>query len=174
MSPAVERDLAAELAEHCSLLLSLARRLTKGSADADDLVQDVVERALVKAGDIPPEKLRSWLITVLNNLFIDQCRKTARRPQAGDDAVANLPAPSAEPSRDWHRLDGAALRSAVSELPDEFAEVYRLHAFEKKSYAEISAALGVPTATIGTRLLRARKKLKTILTKSMTGQQDNA
>ena len=178
MEPAVSSEASVKahadrLTEHRALLIGIARRLTKSAADADDLVQDTIERALKKGASIPSDKLRSWLVTILNNLFIDQCRQRARRPQAGADVIASLPTPEPDESKTWHALDGAALKRAVDELPDDFARVYRMHAFEKKSYAEISAALDVPNATVGTRLLRARQRLKKILMANLAKFKDS-
>jgi RNA polymerase sigma-70 factor, ECF subfamily len=41
--------------------------------------------------------------------------------------------------------------------------VYRLHALEGRSYEEVSARLRIPKATVGTRLIRARRKLRDLL-----------
>jgi DNA-directed RNA polymerase specialized sigma24 family protein len=48
-------------------------------------------------------------------------------------------------------------------LEPEFRQVFTLHAFERRSYKDIAAALDIPQNTVGTRLLRARKKLRVLL-----------
>ena len=58
------------------------------------------------------------------------------------------------------RLDSGDLEGAVAKLDPEFRDIYRLHALEGRSYAEIAAQLDLPQNTVGTRLLRARKKLR--------------
>ena len=167
----VETSFAERLREHEPLLRGLARRLAKSASDGDDLVQDTLERALRKAHGIEDKKLRAWLVTVLNNLFIDQCRQRKRRPRANLEDIAVLPAPEKPdaPAR-WQTLDGIALKRAVDELPAEFAVVYRLHAFDGKNYIEIATELGIAKATVGTRLLRARKRLKKILTAQLASK----
>src|SRR5262245_35336707 len=51
-------------------------------ADADDLVQDCLEAALGKKASLQdPAKLRSWLFSILNNLFLMRLRSNARRGQ---------------------------------------------------------------------------------------------
>ena len=48
-------------------------------------------------------------------------------------------------------------------LEPEFREVFTLHAFERRSYKDIATALDIPQNTVGTRLLRARRKLRVLL-----------
>jgi RNA polymerase sigma-70 factor (ECF subfamily) len=45
----------------------------------------------------------------------------------------------------------------------DFREVYRLHALEGRSYEEVAARLRIPKATVSTRLIRARRKLRDLL-----------
>src|SRR5205814_2372140 len=73
---------AAAVREHEVLLTTIARRLCANQADAADLVQDTYERAL-RGWDHYADRgtLRSWLVTILNNLFIDRCRKERRGPR---------------------------------------------------------------------------------------------
>ena len=68
-------------------------------------------------------------------------------------------------------------RAAVSSLGGDFRLIYQLHAFEGQSYDQIASGLAIPKATVGTRLLRARKKLKALLSSILSqheGQRENA
>jgi RNA polymerase sigma-70 factor (ECF subfamily) len=56
------------------------------------------------------------------------------------------------------------VRRAAARLPDELREVYVQFALDGRSYVEIADALGIPKATVGTRLSRARARLKQLLT----------
>lgn len=159
-SPIVARALE----RHRPLLVALATRLTRDPAGAEDLVHDAIERALSRPERLPEvSKLRPWLVTVVHNLFVDQCRRRARRPQhqpIDDERVASPPPSRPEP---WHEIGAVELRAAVAELDERFRVVYSMHALEGKSYAEIARALDIRPSTVGTRLLRARQKLKSIL-----------
>lgn len=155
-----------QLAEHHGTLLALARRLAATEAQALDLVQDTFVRALEKQSSFRPgTSLGAWMITILHHRFIDLCRRERARgtPRSIDDPGLELPAPEPEPPRAWSRLDESAVREAAERLPPEMREVYRLHAFEGLGYAEIATRLKIPQNTVGTRLLRARKKLRQIL-----------
>lgn len=147
------------------LLLSLARRMCASDADAADVVHDTLESAL-QAGDrlSAVDNLQAWLVTILHRRTIDLFRKRDRE-QLGDPpeepAVTQDAPPSDAPL--WTRIDGAQLRAAVERLEPEFRQVFTLHAFERRSYKDIARALDIPQATVGTRLLRARRKLRVLL-----------
>ncbi len=93
----VERAFAQAVREHEALLMGIARRLCGNDADAADLVHDTYERAL-RAWERYSDRgnLRSWMVAILNNLFIDRCRKTRRTPrtQALDDLEVAAPEPT--------------------------------------------------------------------------------
>ena len=58
----------------------------------------------------------------------------------------------------------ADVEAALTEVPEPHRTAFRLHALEGQSYAEIAKRLAVPSATVGTRILRARRWLKEVLT----------
>lgn len=142
------------------VLLSIALALCKRPEDAFDLVQDSLERGL-RAGPPPTSNLRGWLVAILQNRFIDLWRRRGHTGTA--DRLEELPAapPVEEPA--WACFDRERLRAAVDLLPSEFREVYSLHALEGRSYAEIAGELRIPKATVGTRLYRARRRLRELL-----------
>lgn len=147
------------------VLLSLARRMCASDADAADVVQDALESAL-QAGDRlqAVENLQAWLVTILHRRMIDLFRKRERE-QLGDppeEPALTQDVPPADAPL-WTRIDAAQLRAAVDRLEPEFRQVFTLHAFERRSYKDIAAALDIPQNTVGTRLLRARRKLKVLL-----------
>jgi len=156
---------AAFAREHRPLLLATARRLTGSDPDAHDLVQDTLERALRRFAQLPAGgNPRGWLFTILHNAFIDRCRSDrAQRATPVDQVEERLAVPDAGEPAAWEQVTPEQVKAAVAQLPEEFRAVYGLHADERKSYEEISRALGIPKATVGTRLMRARRRLKEIL-----------
>jgi RNA polymerase sigma-70 factor, ECF subfamily len=157
--------IASAIRAHEPLLHATARRLCGNAADADDLVHDTYERAL-RAWDRYADSgnLKAWLMTILHNQFIDRCRRAKRQQTEaiGDD----VPAPEPAPPPRWTAVTPEQLARALDQLGDEFRAVYDHHA-AGRSYDEIAAALDIPKATVGTRLLRARKKLKDLLVKEL-------
>jgi RNA polymerase sigma-70 factor (ECF subfamily) len=158
---AAERTIDAWAREHQAALYAFALKLCGRADDAHDLVQDTFERAL--KSDVAPESARAWLFSVLHHLFVDRHRQRARRPEHTSIDEVVVAAREPEPPPAWTALSEAEVRAAVAELDAEFREAYRLHALEGLGYAEIGKRLGVPTSTVGTRIMRARRKLKTIL-----------
>lgn len=162
----VSRRRLAELARaHRPALEAVARRLCRGDHEAEDLVQDALERAVRNADKLEDAaRARAWLVTVLHNLFIDRCRRTSRRPQH-DALDEERHGTTSEPvaAAAWSELGADDLRAAIVALPEEFRRPYEMHALDRASYDDIAAALGIPRNTVGTRLFRARRKLREIL-----------
>jgi RNA polymerase sigma-70 factor (ECF subfamily) len=148
--------------EHGPFLNGTARRLCGNASDAQDLVQDALERALaaVSAGEAP-HNVRGWLTSIVYNLYIDRYRGRQRGPRVQsiepDDPIAS---PTAVTDPAWMSITPEQLHAAVRELDEEFRVVYQMHALQGRSYIQIAEALGIPKATVGTRLVRARQRLR--------------
>ena len=162
---AVAKHVRALLVEQVPVLRAVASRLCRGRADAvEDLVQDVFEKALRSLHTLDlKQSPRGWMIAILHNLHVDRCRRYARlRPHVEyDEFAVSAPEPAAAP--DWAGLTADDVRRAAAELPPDLREAYSLFAFEGRTYAEVAAVLGIPITTVGTRILRARARLKEIL-----------
>jgi RNA polymerase sigma-70 factor (ECF subfamily) len=157
-------DFHRALREHEHALRDLALRLCRNPADAGDLLQDTFERALQRRAQYQAgSNLRAWLCTMLHHLFLDRCRARVRGPAHAslDEVALPAPEPAAEPA--WAALTRDDVVAAVERLEPDFRRVYQLHSLEGVPYQEIAARLGIPKATVGTRLARARRKLRDLL-----------
>ncbi|WP_407740156.1 RNA polymerase sigma factor [Hyalangium sp.] len=159
--------------EHESALHGTARRLCGNATDARDLVQDTLERGWnYRERYKPGTDGRAWLLTILRHLFIDRCRSRIRERRAdvsAEEVEERIAAPEAEALPAWAAITPEQLREALEKIPEEFRLVYQLHALEGRSYIEIAERLGIPKATVGTRLIRARRRLKELLMPTATG-----
>ena len=162
------RQLADLLTSAEPALRRLAQRLCPDGIDVHDLVQDTFERAMRRG--IPPEvrSPQAWLATVMHNLFIDRCRAAARRPapeMLEDDHghVVPLEPDADEPA--WTGITTADVRAALEQIGPVYRDVYRMHTFEHLSYKQIAEQLQIEPFTVGTRLCRARKRLRDLLDK---------
>jgi RNA polymerase sigma-70 factor, ECF subfamily len=168
-------DVSATLVQHHDVLDGVALRLCRSRADADDLVQDTFERALRATNAQVPENPRAWLLTILYNLFIHQRRRQNRQPLMPLTAehldVAELH-PEAEP--EWASISQDQLAAALSQLDEPFRRVYELHYLSRASYDQIAALLGIPRSTVGTRLIRARRKVRALLRTQLAACSANA
>jgi RNA polymerase sigma-70 factor (ECF subfamily) len=161
----VEEELAAEVASLQKVLFARALGLARSHEDALDLVQDTFERALARRDQfVPGSSVRAWLLHIMRNLYIDRWRRRMRE-RAEADQFPELPAPepSSEPPPAWEDLEGEQIVGALVALAPPFREVMEMRLVARRSYREISVALGIPTATVGTRLRRARNKLRDVL-----------
>ena len=166
----VERAFAEAVREHEALLVGLARRLCGNHADAADLVHDTYERALRGwARYADRGNLRSWMVAILNNLFIDRCRKTRRTPRTETLDDLELAAPEPSPPPAWANVTDQQLEAALATIGIEFRRCYELHMLGR-SYDEIAAELKIAKATVGTRLIRARRKLRDALVREIGGE----
>jgi RNA polymerase sigma factor (sigma-70 family) len=137
-----------------------ARALTGNRADADDLVQDTLERAWARASLWRGvTDMRAWLFTVMHNLHVDRTRRPQVDTVAIDDEMPEVPVAGAQ----TERLAVADLQAALGRLPAEQREVLLLVALEEMSYADVAQTLGIPIGTVMSRLSRGRERLRGVL-----------
>lgn len=161
-------DFEREVAAHLPAMRARAVQLCRGRRDPEDLVQDALVRAFrAQASQRDPERVRGWLLTILTNTFLDALRREKVRPGTVELDEERAVAEIEEEPAPWASISMEDVREAVSELPDDVRETYKLFALEGRDYAAIAAALDIPKATVGTRILRARKRLREILVARM-------
>lgn len=161
-------SLEAALVDAEPVLTRIAERLCANAADARDLVQDTFERVTRQGLPSDVRNPCAWLAKSMHNLFIDRCRSAARRPNHEPLAeqhadITQLEADSPEPA--WTMITVEDVREALTELDAAYREVYVLYTFERRSYEQIAERLSIQRVTVGTRLNRARKKLREVLVK---------
>ena len=146
-------------------LLRRASRLERSHARAWDLVQDTFERALSHFHQFRPgTNPRAWLLSIMTNLFIDRCRLRSRELLSEPSTFSELPTPKPETPALWRSFELDDITVALRRLPPPFQTVLDLHLTRRCSYAEIARHLGIPCNTVGTRLNRARKMMRALLT----------
>ena len=136
-----------------------ARSLTRDALRADDLVHDTLVRALESQGSLRPNtNLRTWMMTVLHNVFIDdQRRKQVEARHA--DALVHMNDELVPPAQEGQvRL--AQIRQAFLTLPEEQRAALHLVTIEGMAYADAAAVLGIPIGTLMSRLGRGRAALR--------------
>lgn len=138
---------------YSSMLLHLAATRLDSPADAEDAVQEVFLKLLTARPVFrDSEHEKAWLIRTTLHRASDIRRSAEHR---------NLPLEeTAEPAA---QEDPLSLVSAVRALPDKYSAVIHLYYYEGYSIKEIAKTLGLPAATVGTRLARGRERLRQIL-----------
>jgi RNA polymerase sigma-70 factor (ECF subfamily) len=166
-SPAAFED---EVLPHLDVLYRVGRRMTGNAADAEDLVQETLLKALRGWGGFRPgSNARAWLLTILRNAFINGYRRRRREPIAMDIEAADRhsvvrEAAEQDPEGEFFtKIVDETVLKAVDALPEEFREALVLSDLEGLAYAEIAEVLHVPVGTVKSRLFRARRQLQRVL-----------
>ncbi len=171
--PQPPRDAAfdREALGHLAALHDTALRLCGNAAEAQDLAHDTYVRALNAADRFEPgTSLKTWLLTILHNLFRTRLRDRGRHAELElDDASVDAPAPLAD-EETWHAVTSAQLDSAVESLPQKLREVVVLRDLQGLSYKEIAQVLDLPVGTVMSRLHRGREALRAILVPLVQGE----
>lgn len=139
--------------------------LTGSAEDGDDLVQEALEKALLREGQFQVgSRLDSWMYKIMQNAWIDQKRSAARRRDViqpmNEDVVA-----VGEDGRDVFdaRINLRQAREAMTRLHPDERSVLALVSIEGLTYREAAETLGVPIGTVMSRLARARSRLLQLL-----------
>ena len=143
-------------------LYARAMHLLGDTTVADDLVQDALERAIRNRGSYRNgTSLIAWVGTIMRNLAIDRWRSPIPLSIEPD----TLPCQPIEPAgRDVLDLISLSdLRAAVAGLSARDRQIFELAYFQKVHHREIALKMRSRVNTIGTRLFRAKAKLRTVL-----------
>lgn len=169
--------------ENMDSLYALALRLTRNTADAEDLVAESVTRAWSAITTLEDRsRFRPWMFRILHNSFISDYRKKSVRPvetsydeslsNDGKDEIASLLINQpdeflnwwANPEREFaNNLLGTDIMAAIESLPDSFRITVLLINVEGLSYDETAEILGVPPGTVRSRMRRGRTLLQKAL-----------
>ena len=155
----------------------VAMRLTRNSADAEDLVQEAVLLACRGFRTFEPgTSFRAWFFRILTNCFYSKYRKRKREGTAVEledtpelylycqTAAAGMHAQGHDPAASFmDRLDTEAVVAAMESLPDEYRMVCSLYFIQDMAYQDIAATLDVPVGTVRSRLHRGRRLLQRAL-----------
>ncbi|MEY4753200.1 MAG: hypothetical protein RJA44_875 [Pseudomonadota bacterium] len=154
----MSHEACAALLGQLAPLRRYARLLCGDAARADDLLQDTLERALRK-WHLYDERgsLRSWLLSIMHNLWAGQHRGRPDELSWSDEHEAAGPDTSQQLTL---RLD---TERALARLPEAQRAVLLLVVVEELGYAEVAEVLDIPLGTVMSRLSRARAQMRTLM-----------
>lgn len=149
----LEQTLRRMVETYSPMMLRAALTRAPTVADAEDAVQDVFLRVLLKRPRFRDgEHEKAWLLRSTLNRASDLRR--GRRDDASLDEAVTAAAENA---------DFGPLLSAVRALPEAYSAVIHLYYYEGYSIKEIAGLLALPVPTVGTRLSRGRERLRKLL-----------
>ena len=158
---AVDAAETAELIEaEIPFLKRAVRRFQRNGADADDLVQDTLLRALASAHLWEPgSNLRAWLVTIMRNQFLAGVARNRRTTQLDEAVINTLRDPYASQKAEV-RLTLREVDRAIRRLPKKQRAAVQMAGIEDKSYSEIASTMGVSVDAVRCHLARARQALR--------------
>lgn len=160
-----------DLAEEIAGLRRYARLLVRDPAEADDLVQDCLVRALEKWRAVAGVRdLRRYLFSILHNLHIDGTRTRNRRGPAIPIEAAGSVVQLTQPANQNAHIEVADMRAALDKLPEAQRRVILLVGLSGFSYEETAEITGAPLGTVMSRLSRGREALR----RHMAGEEITA
>ena len=160
--------LADRIEDELPRLRRYARVLVRSEADADDLVQECVLRALSRTHLWQEDTdLRAWLFTILHNQYVNNVRRSARQGRSVelddiDEEKHHFPTQD-------KRLELRDLKRALALLPAEQRTVVLLIGLEGMDYGTAAEVVGVPVGTVRSRLSRGREGLRRLMGMNSNG-----
>ena len=145
---------------------NLVVRIVRGSADAEEVVQEVFFQAWRDAGRYDPARgtPRAWLMTLARSRALDSVRAIRRAHQIGEPGIErDVEDPS--PARAEQFADRALVRNALAALAPGQWRLLALAYYEGFTQTEIAARTGVPLGTVKTRIRSALEHLRQALGK---------
>jgi RNA polymerase sigma-70 factor (ECF subfamily) len=153
-------SMDAIITEQIPRLRRYARALTGDRTQADDLVQDTLERAWSKLHMWRRDSdMRAWMFSIMHNTFINHIRKKQPVTVSMDEDTLDVPTRATQEDT-LHMRD---LDSAIAKLPYEYREIILLIGLEQMSYEEGAKVLAIPMGTVMSRLSRGRERLRNIM-----------
>lgn len=161
---------------HGARLFHYLIRQVQSEEDAADLAQETFVRVYRHRERFDPRhKFTTWLYTIATNAARDRLKWRSRHPElslqspageSGNELGASLPDPRRSPDSELVADErAAAVRQAITDLPEELREALILSEYENLSAAEAGAVLGCTAKAVESRLYRARKELRASLSR---------
>jgi RNA polymerase sigma-70 factor (ECF subfamily) len=155
---------------HRAAAFRFALQLTGNREDAKDVTQEAMIRFLGSLASFDESRpVQPWLFRIVRNKAYDLGRRRkVRRAESLDELLEKgMPAPVQDLPHPTDRLERRDLRkrvwSALRRLPEKQREILVLREYQDLSYGEIGAVLAVPTGTVMSRLHRARRAIRDLL-----------
>lgn len=146
------------LIDEIPALRRYARALCRDPAQADDLLQECLARAVSRRKLwIGHRGIRSWLFAIMHNIFVDELRRQSASRYDSAAVVGSQSPPSDQDAELLCMLSD--FEQALYRLVPEQREVLLLIGLEQMSYRQVAKLTGVPVGTVMSRLARARERL---------------
>lgn len=146
---------------HLDGAYNLARWIVERDPDAQAIVEEAYVQASRAFVECPKADARAWLLTIVRNIAYTWIKRRGNNSSAIPFEEAIHAAPSDKPQAGlFHVKRKRQLHEALTRLPVELREVLVLREIEGWSYKQLASTLNVPSATVMSRLIQARRRLR--------------
>lgn len=141
-------------------MFRLAQRITLSREEAEDVVQDTMERLWRDRERLSLiDSIEAWTLRLVRNLSLDRLKRSGRQSVELDPERDATATPGAD--RNLELEEGMRLvREAMDRLPEVQRSIMELRDIEGKSYAEIAEILELTESQVKVYLHRGREKIK--------------
>jgi RNA polymerase sigma-70 factor (ECF subfamily) len=156
--------MQALFSRHHVRVYRFALRLVRNPTIAEDVISEVFLDVWRQAGRFEGRStVSTWLLSIARFKALSAVRRN-REQELDDDLAETIEDPSDDPEVDLQKKDkGSVLRACLTKLSAEHREVVDLVYYHEKSVEEVAEIVGIPEATVKTRMFYARKKLGELL-----------
>jgi len=157
----VPEELYLQIAQYRDDAVRLARRLTRNTAEAEDIAQTALLNVLRRAEHIEDEsKIRSYLLTSVRNVWRNHLRARGGRRFLGSDVAELIPSADLGPDEQvLTSLEVSLANAAMLTLSRTSREVITLRYVDRLDFHDLAARLGITPVAARQRAHRAREEL---------------
>jgi RNA polymerase sigma-70 factor, ECF subfamily len=139
-------------------------RIVRNEATAEDLISEVFLEVWRQAGKFEGRStVSTWMLSIARFKALSALRRRGEE-ELDDEAAAAIEDQADDPEVMLAKKDkGAVLRQCLTKLSAEHREIIDLVYYHEKSVEEVAGIVGIPEATVKTRMFYARKKLSELL-----------
>jgi RNA polymerase sigma-70 factor, ECF subfamily len=151
-------------ARHHVRVYRFVLRLVRNEAAAEDLISEVFLDVWRQAAKFEGRSaVSTWMLSMARFKALSTLRRRTEA-ELDDETAGAIEDPQDDPETALAKKGkGAALRQCLEKLSAEHREIVDLVYYHEKSVAEVSSIVGIPEATVKTRMFYARKKLSELL-----------
>jgi RNA polymerase sigma-70 factor (ECF subfamily) len=167
-----EAALAACYDRYRVILFSQIVRILNDRQEAEDCLQEVFLQVWRRARDFDESRGRAftWLVTIARSRALDRLRASGSRLRLVNEAAQTPQEEVGDAVKEVVQSEeGAIVREALAELPEDQRHALLLAYFEGLTQTEIAARLGDPLGTVKTRMRSGMIKLRELLQGKLRG-----